>query len=100
MALAFVAALVAALVAARVLALVAARVAALVAALAFAFVAALVAALVVAFFAADFGATALTSPLGVLAIIALLTVLRFAINDFFSTVLPPQIFFSPNACPS
>jgi len=44
------------------------------------------------FFAADFGATALMSPLGVLAMIAFVTAVRYAIKDFFSTVLPPLNF--------
>jgi hypothetical protein len=42
--------------------------------------------------AAVFGAAATNelSTVGVLAMIALVTAVRFAIRDFFSTVLPPQ----------
>ena len=55
---------------------------------------------VVDLFVEDFGVTELMSPLGVLAIIALLTTLRFAIKDFFSTVLPPVIFVNLKCLPS
>lgn len=48
---------------------------------------------------AAFGAE-LTSPLGVLAMMAFVTAVRFAIKDFFSTVLPPQFFLNPTICPS